>query len=77
MTTWWLDAGAGGNDSTGNGSFATPWKTVSKAHTSAVSGDTVVFKSSATAYTWASLAFTKSLTFQGVDVPLQSPLTGL
>ena len=49
-----------GNDTTGNGSSGTPWATISKAHTSASSGDTVICKDGT--YAWASQTFSKSLT---------------
>lgn len=51
-----------GNDTTGNGSSATPWLTISKAHTSASSGDTIICKDGT--YTWASQTFTKALTIR-------------
>ena len=62
-----------GNDTTGNGSSATPWATISKAHTSAASGDTIICKSGT--YTWSSQTFTKSLTIRGESVPIYSALT--
>jgi hypothetical protein len=70
MATWWI--GTAGNDTTGNGSEALPWLTLSKAHTSAASGDTIKVKTSTTAYTWATQSFTKSLTIQGEAVPTYS-----
>lgn len=51
-----------GNDTTGNGSSATPWATISKAHTSATAGDTIICKDGT--YTWSSQTFSKSLTIQ-------------
>ena len=51
-----------GNDTTGNGSSGNPWATISKAHTSASSGDTIICKDGT--YTWVSQTFTKSLTIQ-------------
>lgn len=43
MTTWYID-GSGGNDSTGNGSIGTPYKTPTKLATVIVNGDTALFK---------------------------------
>lgn len=51
-----------GNDTTGDGSSSTPWATISKAHTSASSGDTIICKDGT--YTWVSQTFTKNLTIQ-------------
>jgi len=51
-----------GNDTTGNGSEATPWATISKAHTSAASGDTIICKDGT--YTFGSQTFNKSLTIR-------------
>jgi hypothetical protein len=63
MATWYLSPD--GNDTTGNGSYAAPYKTISKTHTIASSGDTVILKTSTSTYTLASQSFTKSLTIQG------------
>lgn len=41
---YYLDA-VNGNDTTGNGSSALPWKTLSKVQTTAVGGDTVILRS--------------------------------
>lgn len=71
MTTYYISPS--GNDTTGNGSSATPWATISKAHTSASSGDTIICK--AGTYTWASQAFSKSLTIQGESTPVYNPAT--
>lgn len=60
MSIWYISPS--GNDSTGNGSIGTPWATISKAHTSASAGDTIICKDGT--YTWASQTFTKSLTIQ-------------
>lgn len=49
-----------GNDTTGNGSSVTPWATISKAHTSAASGDTIICKDGT--YTWTVQTFSKNLT---------------
>lgn len=57
-----------GNDTTGNGSSGNPWATISKAHTSAASGDTIICKDGT--YTWVSQTFTKSLTIQAVNTGL-------
>jgi len=64
MTTWYINADTG-NDTTGDGSSGSPWKTISKAHGAASGGDTVVCQDSVAAYTFASQTFTKSLTIQG------------
>jgi hypothetical protein len=68
MAVWYLDAVLG-DDTTGNGSSALPWKTISKAHTSAASGDTIICKSSTTAYAWSNQTFTKDLTIEGEVAP--------
>lgn len=73
MATWYISPT--GNDSTGTGSNGSPWQTISKAHTSASSGDTIICKTSATAYTWASQTFTKNLTIQGESTPVYDPIT--
>jgi hypothetical protein len=57
-----------GDDSTGAGSAVSPWKTISKAHTSASNGDTIYCQ--AGTHTWLAQVFTKALTIQGA-----SPLT--
>jgi hypothetical protein len=66
MATYYLNADTG-NDTTGSGTSGSPWKTISKAHTSATSGDTIICQSSTAAYTWSSQTFTKNLTIQGVN----------
>lgn len=46
MATYYIAPPAsGGNDTTGNGSFALPWATISKAQTSSAVGDTIIAKS--------------------------------
>ena len=52
-----------GNDTTGDGTIGTPWATISKAHTSASNGDTIICL--AGTYTMANQTFTKALTIQG------------
>lgn len=64
MATYYLNADTG-NDSTGTGSALLPWKTISKAHTSATSGDTIICQDSVAVYTFAAQTFTKILTIQG------------
>lgn len=66
-TTRYLNADTG-NDTTGTGTSASPWKTVSKANTSATAGDTIVLQNSTSTYTWATLTFSKSLTLIGESV---------
>jgi len=51
-----------GNDTTGTGTSLLPWLTISKAHTSAATGDTIICKNGT--YTWSSQTFTKSLIIQ-------------
>lgn len=63
MATYYIHTG--GNDTTGDGSSSLPWLTISKAHASAASGDTIVVKTSASTYTWLAQTFTKNLTVQG------------
>lgn len=67
MATWYLNADTG-NDTTGDGSSSLPWLTVSKAHASASSGDTIVFQKSTASYVWASLTFAKSLTLHAISI---------
>lgn len=55
-----------GNDTTGDGSSGNPWLTISKAHTAASSGDTVMV--AAGTYTWTDQTFTKSLTIIGAGI---------
>lgn len=75
MATYYIYTG--GNDTTGDGSYANPWLTVSKAHTAASSGDTVILKTSASTYSFASINFSKSLTIQGETTnPLNHILDG-
>ena len=64
MTTYYINADTG-NDSTGDGSITTPWLLLSKAHTEAASGDTIICQDSTATYTFATINFTKSLTIQG------------
>jgi hypothetical protein len=64
MATYYLNADTG-NDSTGTGTALLPWKTISKAHTSASSGDTIVCQDSTAHYTWANQTFSKALTIVG------------
>jgi len=64
MPTYYINADTG-NDTTGNGSQGNPWLTISKAYTSAASGDTIICQDSTATYTFATQTFTKSLTIQG------------
>jgi len=64
MPTYYINADTG-NDSTGTGTSGAPWKTISKAHTSAAAGDTIICQDSVAAYTWGNQTFTKGLTIQG------------
>lgn len=66
MATYYLNADTG-NDTTGNGSSGNPWKTISKAHTSASSGDTIICQESTASYSFATQIFTKSLNIYGVN----------
>lgn len=63
MATYYLNADTG-NDS-GSGTSVSPWKTVAKAITVTVSGDTIYFQNSTAHYTWASAMFMVNLTLQG------------
>lgn len=67
MATYYLNADTG-NDTTGDGSSGNPWLTISKAHTAASSGDTIVFQDSTAHFTWANQTFTKNLTFQATTL---------
>lgn len=53
-----------GNDTTGNGTEATPWLTISKAYTGSTAGDTIVM--AAGTYTWATATMTNR-TLQGAS----------
>jgi len=64
MSVWYLNADTG-NDTTGDGSSGSPYLTISKAHTVASSGDTVVCQDSTAHYTFINQHFTKNLTIQG------------
>ena len=66
MATYYLNADIG-NDTTGAGTSGSPWKTVSKAHTSATSGDTIICQESTATYTFATQIFTKNLNIYGVN----------
>jgi len=57
-----------GHDTTGTGTSLLPWLTISKAHTSAASGDTIICKDGT--YTWTSQTFTKALTIQAENIGL-------
>ena len=66
MATYYIHTS--GNDTTGNGSYANPWLTISKAHTSASDGDTIIVKTSTSNYTFATQEFSKILYIVGEDV---------
>lgn len=66
MATYYISPS--GNDTTGNGSSGNPWLTISKAHTSATSGDTIICKDGT--YTWVDQTFTKNLTIQAENTGL-------
>lgn len=63
MATWYIDF-TNGDDSTGDGTSSSPYKTLSKAHTEATSGDTVEF--AAGTYT-GKVSFSKNLTMQAAS----------
>lgn len=66
MATYYIKpASDGGDDSTGNGTIGTPWATISKAHTEASDGDTIVCLDSTATYTFTNQTFTKTLTITG------------
>jgi hypothetical protein len=54
-----------GNDTTGTGAIGTPWATISKANTSAASGDTVNI--AAGTYAWTAFSLAKNITWVGVN----------
>jgi len=64
MATWYINADTG-NDTTGDGSSGNPWLNVSKAHTMASSGDTIVCMDSTADYAFGNQTFTKNLTVTG------------
>jgi hypothetical protein len=57
-----------GNDTTGTGTSALPYLTISKAHNMASDGDTIICKNSTAEYTFTNQTFTKSLTIQGEKI---------
>lgn len=64
MATYYI--ATDGNDTTGDGSSATPWLTLTKANTVAVLGDTVIIK--AGTYDWSNAgykSFTAPVTYEG------------
>lgn len=66
MATLYINADTG-NDTTGSGTSGSPWKTISKAHTSASSGDTIICQASTATYTFATQVFSKNLSIYGVN----------
>lgn len=62
--TYYINADTG-NDTTGTGTSASPWLTISKAHTSAADGDTIVCQDATAHYTLGSQTFTKILIITG------------
>lgn len=75
MATYYIDY-VNGNDSTGDGSSATPWKTMDKAHTEASSGDTVKVMDGT--YAEGGLTWTKLISFEADTgaAPLIQPASG-
>ncbi len=67
MATYYINQDSG-NDTTGNGSLATPWQTMSKAHTSSATGDTIIMMPSVNVYTFPSLTIGKSLTWRAAII---------
>lgn len=67
MATYYINSDSG-NDTTGNGSIATPWLTFSKAHTSATTGDIIIAQEADAIYTFASITFGKSLTLMAENI---------
>ena len=45
-----------GNDTTGTGAAGAPWLTMSKAHTSSATGDTIILQPASAVYTFPDLA---------------------
>lgn len=64
MASWYINADTG-NDSTGDGSSGSPYLTLSKAHTEASSGDTIVCQDSTASFTFADQTISKDLTITG------------
>lgn len=68
MATYYVDP-TSGNDSTGDGTSALPWLTVSKANTESTTGDTIVIKSGTHTMTESTMSnFTQSRTYTGQTV---------
>lgn len=65
MATWYISPS--GNDTSGNGSSAAPWLTLTKANASSANGDTIILKNGT--YTWATLGHMGSIrTYQAHSV---------
>jgi hypothetical protein len=64
MATYYINADSG-NDSTGSGTAVAPWKTLSKANTSATNGDTIIFQAAVAHYTWATITLNTGMTLTG------------
>jgi hypothetical protein len=67
MATYYINADTG-NDTTGDGSSGNPWLTLSKAHTEASTGDTIVCQDSTAHFSWESFNFSKQLTIGGESI---------
>lgn len=57
-----------GNDTTGTGAAGAPWLTMSKAHTSSATGDTIILQPASAVYTFPDLAIGKSLTWRAASI---------
>lgn len=66
MATYYLNADTG-NDTTGSGTSGSPWLTISKAHASASSGDTIICQDATATYSFTTQIFTKNLTIRGLQ----------
>lgn len=65
MTTYYISPT--GNDTTGNGSSATPWLTLAKANAASANGDTIILKAGTYTWTAANYAMGFARTYEGVD----------
>lgn len=72
MADWYINADTG-DDGAGDGSSGSPWETISKAHTEAAGGDTIICQDSDTDFTLANQTFAKSLTIEGEQEDASGP----
>lgn len=67
MATYYINSDTG-NNTTGTGAIGAPWLTMSKAHTSAATGDTIILQRATAVYTFPDLTIGKSLTWKAASI---------